>query len=202
MVGSVNPKEGRTFTAVNLAELFASSGVRVCLLDLDFSKPGLLDFFPNAANEKSPIVDVFPKECGFKMSKVDANLSLITPNPTTANMSELLETREFESALNALEVYYELIIVDTPPLNGHMEAVIAAQYADAFLLVINQRRTLRTEVEEAIRVLQSSLKLPIWGVMNFIFDEVAQGRRKGKKLEREQRRKSPPVAPPTDERAA
>jgi Mrp family chromosome partitioning ATPase/uncharacterized protein involved in exopolysaccharide biosynthesis len=188
MVSSVNSKEGRSFTAANLADLFATSGIRTCLMDLDFANPSSTDYFPEATLEDIPITDLFPKSCGFEMFKVANKLTLLKPQPKYENMSEVLETREFESALNGLEVIFELIIIDTPPLNGHMEPVIAAQYADALLLVVNQRRTLRTEVEDAIRILQRSLKLPIFGMMNFTFDEVAQGRRKQKVSERRRKK--------------
>lgn len=197
LVGSVNPKEGRTFTAANLADLFASSGVRTCLIDLDFANPSTCEFFPDVAVEDTPMTELFPKACGFQMYRVNPKLTILRPRPNPSNMSELLETREFESALNALEVIFELIIVDTPPLTGHMEPIIAAQYADAFLLVINQRRTLRNEVEEAIRTLQSSLRMPIFGVMNFTFDEISSGRRSKKIFRRRKTdvNQSPP--PPT-----
>jgi hypothetical protein len=70
-----------------------------------------------------------------------------------------------------------------------MEPVIAAQYADAFLLVVNQRKTLRTQVEDTVRVLQSSLSIPIFGIMNFTFDEFSQPQRKDKTIERQQHKK-------------
>lgn len=196
-ISSVNPKEGRTFIAANLADLFATSGVRVCLIDLDFGNPGVNDFFPGAKVEDSPMVEMFPAECAFQSMRVNDKLTIIRPKaPVAGNMSETLETREFESALNALEVIYELIILDTPPLTGHMEPVITAQYSDALMLVINQRRTLRNEVEDAIRTLQGSLKLPIFGVMNFVFDEISVARRRQKSISRR------PDPRPPGERAA
>lgn len=178
MVGSVNPKEGRTFVAANIGDLFASTGVRTCVIDLDFGKPDIVNFFPGATLDEFPMSDLFPTQCGFKMYRVTDKLTILKPNATTENLSELIATREFESALNALEILFELIILDTPPLTGYMEPVMTAQYADAFLLVVNQRRTLRTEVEEAVRIFQGSLKIPIYGVMNFVFDELSNSRRK------------------------
>ena len=192
MVGSVNPKEGRTFIAANLADLFANSGIRTCIIDLDFGKPEVHKYFPEGVREASPMTELFPQECGFEMYRVSDRLTVLKPNPRAENMSETIAMRDFESALNALEILFELIILDTPPLTGHMEPIMTAQYADAFLLVVNQRRTLRNEVEDAIRVVQGSLKLPIFGVMNFIFDEVSQVRRKIKKFDRSSGRNEPP----------
>ena len=188
LVGSVNPKEGRSFVAANLADLFSTSGVRTCLIDLDFSNPHVADYFPEAQVEESPMTELFPPSCQFELLRVNDQLTILRPKPNASTMSEVLETRDFEAALNALEVLFELIIADTPPIVGHMEAVIAAQYADAFLLVINQRRTLRTEAEEAIRIVQGSLSIPIFGIMNFIFDDVAQARQRAKKIARAQRK--------------
>jgi len=189
IVGSINPHEGRTFVAANLADLFAASGVRTCLIDIDFSKPDLADYFPGAVLEKSPISDLFPERCRYQLFKVNDNLMVLKPRAQRDTMSEVLETREFEAALSALEVIFELIVVDSPPIVGHMEPVIAAQYADAFLLVVNQRKTLRTQVEDTVRVLQSSLSIPIFGIMNFTFDEFSQPQRKDKTIERQQHKK-------------
>jgi len=198
-VSSVNPKEGRSFVAANLAELFAAAGFRTILIDLDFANPCSSRFFTNARVENSPMVDLFPSECTMEMLRVNEKLNILRPMiAQNDNMSEILETRQFESGLKALEVVYELVIIDTPPVTGHMEPVITAQYADAILFVINQRRTLRNEVEEAIRTLQSSLKIPIYGVMNFVFDDLANARRKQKKTGRSMRQFRPTQRPPSE----
>lgn len=186
-ISSVNPKEGRTFVAANLADLFAASGVRTCLVDLDFGNPAATQFFPEVMTDNSPMAELFPKACDFEMLRVNDKLTIMRPKTGSYGpMSEVLETREFESALNALEVIYELVILDTPPFTGHMEPVVTAQYADALLLVINQRKTLRSEVEDAIRRLQNTLKLPIFGMLNFTFDEMSNSRRKYKHIKTQQ----------------
>jgi Mrp family chromosome partitioning ATPase len=171
-VSSVNSGEGRSFVSANLADLYAASGVQTCLLDLDFMKQNLIHYFPSSVTEGSPLMRNFPRECNFVMKRVHPHLFIVRTQPTNADRSEALETNTFESALSALRMKFDLIIVDTPPITGHMEAVVAAQYADALLMVIDQRATLRTEVENKIRVLQESLNLPIVGVMNFAFDDI------------------------------
>ncbi len=180
VVNSVRPKEGRTFVTANLAHLFASTGVRTCILDLDFAKPDVVGFFPDAQPLESAMLGLFPEECGFKIYRVSENLAIFSPKSTHENMSEILETRQFQAALNALEIKFEVIFMDTPPVEDHMQSVIAAQYADGLILVVNQRETLRTEVEDTIRTLQSSLDLPIMGLMNFTFDELPIFRRRAR----------------------
>ena len=177
-ISSINSAEGRTFVAANLADLYAASGVQTCLLDLDFTKQNLIHYFPSSVTEGSPLMRNFPRECNFVMKRVHPHLFIVRTTPTHADRSEALETTTFESALSALRMKFDVVIVDTPPITGHMEAVVAAQYADALLMVIDQRATLRNEVETKIRVLQESLKLPIIAVMNFAFDDIFRAGRR------------------------
>jgi Mrp family chromosome partitioning ATPase len=73
----------------------------------------------------------------------------------------LLRTRTMSETLERLREWYDLVIVDTPPLASEPEAASLSRYADGLLLVVARNTRLRrlTRLRERIPL----LNVPVLG---------------------------------------
>lgn len=137
-VTSCCPSEGKTTTAINLAVFNAKAGSNVLLVDCDLRKPviarrfgirnplGLTNFITGHAT-----LDKVVNETSIP------NLSIISCGPIPPNPAELLSSRMFSSFLKNMGEFYDIIITDTPPLGGIIDAAIIASKTDGTVLVVS-----------------------------------------------------------------
>lgn len=164
-----NAGAGRSFFTVNLADLLSRANYKVLILSFDFRKRGAKDFFKSkmAKTERVPLTHF-----KFFHSAITENLHVVESEPILRNWSDDLEGPEFRETFQRWKKEYDLIIIDTPPMKGSIEPLISAQYADAVILIVNQRTTLREDLEQQLKHLRDSLSVSIFGVVNAVYDEV------------------------------
>ena len=63
------------------------------------------------------------------------NLDVVTSGPTPPNPSELLGNAKMDSLIEELEANYDLIILDTPPVNIVSDALVLSKFVNEVLLV-------------------------------------------------------------------
>ena len=129
--------EGKTFSAMNLAAIFALSGHKTILIGGDLRKPklhedfnldgsiGLSSFLIN----KSSLKEVITK------TKIDS-LDVIGSGPTPPNPAELLDSPKMKELISELNKTYNYVIIDTPPVGLVTDGVILMQHADVNLYII------------------------------------------------------------------
>jgi len=143
LVTSALPKEGKSFTAANLAQVIVRQhGRRALLIDADLRNPqlhnllgadpgpGLSEYLRGEADESS-ILQRGPME----------NLFLIPAGRVGTNAAELLSSGRMKSLLNRLEPMFDWIIIDTPPAVPVSDAAILAKDCDGILLVVRSNST-------------------------------------------------------------
>ena len=129
--------EGKTFTAINLATIFALSGHKTMLIGGDLRKPKLHEDFKvdatkglsNLLINKSELSDVIEK------TKIDT-LDVIASGPTPPNPAELLDSTKMKDLITKLNKTYDYVIIDTPPIGLVTDGVILMQYSDVNLYVV------------------------------------------------------------------
>ncbi len=150
LVTSALPKEGKSFTAANLAQVIVRQhGRRALLIDADLrnpqlhnllgagSGPGLSEYLQSATDELS-IIQRGPME----------NLFLISAGLDIGNPAELVSNGRMKFLLSRLEAMFDWIIIDSPPAVLVSDAALLANYCDGVLLVV---RSNNTPVEAARR---------------------------------------------------
>jgi tyrosine-protein kinase Etk/Wzc len=144
MVTSSVSGEGKTFTSINLASVFALSGKRTLLIGLDLRKPKIFDDF--GVDNDLGVSNYLVNDCSFKdivRPTGIENLDIVLSGPVPPNPSELIMSRRAGEMIEQFKKDYDYIILDTPPLGLVADALEIAKYADATLYVVRQAYTKR-----------------------------------------------------------
>jgi protein-tyrosine kinase len=143
LVTSALPKEGKSFTAANLAQvLVRQHGRRVLLVDADLraprlhimlgtsSSPGLSDYLQGVSDEisimqRGPMESLFFIPCGAEIS----------------DPSELVANGRLPLLLQRVETLFDWIIIDSPPAVPVSDASVLAKACDGVLMVVRSNAT-------------------------------------------------------------
>jgi protein-tyrosine kinase len=143
LITSALPKEGKSFTAANLAQvLVRQHGRRVLLIDADLrgprlhlmlgttSSPGLSDYLKGQRDEFS-IMQRGPLE----------NLFLIPSGNEIGDPAELVANGRLKFLLQRVETLFDWIIIDSPPAVPVSDSSILAKACDGVLMVVRSNST-------------------------------------------------------------
>ncbi|MFN2382974.1 MAG: GumC family protein, partial [Gemmatimonadota bacterium] len=142
-ITSAGRGEGKTFTACNLAITRASFGVQTLLIDGDMRAGGVGRFFdlPSSSPGLSELLSggttARDARRTLRIGETDT-LSVMPSGAPTSNAAELLETSYFEAMLAGAQAVYDLVIIDTPPLNVLTDAAAIVSCVDAVLVVVRK----------------------------------------------------------------
>jgi protein-tyrosine kinase len=143
LVASALPKEGKSFTAANLAQVMVRQhGRRVLLIDADLrgprlhtmlgttSSPGLSDYL-QGGNDEFSIMQRGAME----------NLFFIPSGEQISDPSELVANGRLKMLLQRVEALFDWIIIDSPPAVLVSDASVLAKVCDGVLLVVRSNAT-------------------------------------------------------------
>jgi capsular exopolysaccharide synthesis family protein len=143
LVTSALPKEGKSFTSANLAQVFVRQhGRRVLLIDADLrgprlhmmlgttSSPGLSDYLQGRSDEFS-IMQRGPMD----------NLFFIPSGDEISDPSELVANGRLKFLLQRVEALFDWIIIDSPPAVPVSDASVLAKTCDGVLMVVRSNAT-------------------------------------------------------------
>src|SRR6266536_560397 len=173
LVTSALPKEGKSFTSANLAQVIVRQhGKRALVIDGDLRNPqlhGLLGAEPG------------PGLCEYLRSEIDEcsviqrgpmeNLFFIPAGHNSGNPAELVANGRLKFLLSRLEPMFDWIIIDSPPSVLVSDAGLLANYCDGVLLVV---RSNSTPVDAAKRARKEFAEKNVVGVvLNGISSELS-----------------------------
>jgi capsular exopolysaccharide synthesis family protein len=156
---SAIPEEGKTYTSLNTAVVFAQQGLKTILIDFDLRRPslhkallkvdtlpiGLTDYF--SGNARLPSI-VIPTEI--------ENLSLIPAGHRAPNPAELLSSADIPKLFAQLLKRYDRIVVDSAPVNAVSDTLIVAPHADKTILVVRAGKTPRKAILRSLHLLRKA----------------------------------------------
>src|SRR5260221_1473063 len=142
MVSSSISGEGKTFTTVNLATVFAMSGRKTLIIGADMRKPKIYADFDldNHVGLSGYLSSINSLSEVIQPTKIK-DLDLISGEPLPPNPSELLLTDKFDALLREALQHYDYIIIDTPPMAIVTDGFIIANRVDHIIFVVRQNVT-------------------------------------------------------------
>ena len=157
-VTSATQGDGKTLTALNLAISMAGDvNHNVCLVDLDLrhsSVSSYLGFEPGKG-----ISDCLLSGYPVKKALVNPNIERLTILPNArqvAHSSELISTPEMQKLSQQLAADpNRIVIYDMPPILSADDALAFGPMIDAFLLVVAEGKTSRTDTMKACELLEN-----------------------------------------------
>jgi capsular exopolysaccharide synthesis family protein len=134
---STKPSEGKSTSALALAQIIARTGKTVLLVDADLRSPSVHGMF-DVKNTKgfSNMLTGADDAGDFVLETGIAGLSIMPSGPKPPNPSELLSSDRLAQVLRMLEARYDHVIVDCPPVLGLSDAPLLSQAVEGLVYVV------------------------------------------------------------------
>jgi Mrp family chromosome partitioning ATPase len=159
LVCSAQPKEGKTFSAINLAlSLAGEKEFEVLLVEADFLKPDALALLGIPAGEGfvDALLDPAVDPESYVIRTDVPGLSVLPAGAKTNNVPELLASDRCREVLAKLVAGNQrrIVIFDSPPVLMASHATVLAGLVGRALVVVRADKTTEADLREAIGLLQ------------------------------------------------
>ena len=154
LVTSTQPSEGKSSTALALAQNFARREKRVLLIDSDLRKPAF-----KASSDKIGLTKLLTSDDsidGHVVATQHEHLMLIPSGPLPPNPADLLSTGRIRTILNEAAERADIVIVDAPPTLGLADVPLLASAAGHVLFVVESGKTRTRAAIEAINRIEAT----------------------------------------------
>lgn len=155
LVTSTRASEGKSSTALALAQTLASLGASVLLIDADLRKPTFRG--PSSTSQGlSSLLAGSDKVAECVHPTQMERLFLLPSGPIPPNPAELLASGRFKEILEEALQRFDHIIIDSPPVLGLADAPMLASSTEGTLMVIEAGAIRRAAALNAVNRLRAS----------------------------------------------
>jgi succinoglycan biosynthesis transport protein ExoP len=157
LVTSARPSEGKSTTAMALAQNFARLGLRTLLIDSDLRNPSLHKVL--GRHNSSGLSNLLTGSANLSelmQATDDSNLFFLACGPLPPNPAELLAGARVRQVLQEVAAEFDQVIIDGPPVMGLADAPLLASVASGTILVIAAGSTRRGLARAALKRLHLS----------------------------------------------
>lgn len=155
-ISSSLPGEYKTTSTVNLAAVYHELGEKVVVVDCDLRRPKIhrATKVLNDVGLTNYLVDQITEEELIK--KTEFGFDVITSGESVPYPHVILSSDKFRNLIANLKEKYDYIIIDSPPVLLVTDSLILSDIVDATLFVINQKIAKKSDVKEALRLLEQA----------------------------------------------
>lgn len=176
MFTSSVPREGKSTTAMLVAQTSRQMGKSAIIVDCDLRLPALEDLLDArdtapgllSALEGTAEID----EAIYKDDETGLHVLMTRKSEPRLriNAADVLSSERFKLLLEKLKERYDLVILDSPPTLAVADPRILSSYVDGVVYVVRWDNTPKGAVEEGLKELQS-VKAPIIGTVLSLVNE-------------------------------
>ena len=154
LVTSSVPLEGKSTIAASLARQSASSGLKVILIDADLRRPRLHEVMglPNENGLSEVLTGRANPEVAIKRDE-KSGLDFLPAGIGVASPPDLFRSSTMRILLEETAAYYDLVIIDTPPIAAVSDSFTLSSLVDKAIYVIRWEQTPRNVALAGIRQL-------------------------------------------------
>jgi protein-tyrosine kinase len=160
MITSARPREGKTFTSINIALAIASQlDFRVLAIDCDVERQSMSSVL--GIDPDKGLVDLIADETmdmrDILLRTDVANLTVLPAGRKRPGVPELLSSRRMRDILAEVEHRYadRYIVIDAPPCLATSDPSILASMVGQIVFVVEANRTQEAEIEESLRLISA-----------------------------------------------
>jgi capsular exopolysaccharide synthesis family protein len=153
LITSTRASEGKSSSALALAQNSARRGASVLLIDADLRRPSFRVEDKKVGLTK--LLTTGDPVNGHILRTEMENLSLLPCGPVPPNPADLLATGRFMEIIRQAEALYDTIIVDGPPMLGLADASLLAAACGHVMVIIESGKTRTRAAREAVERLQA-----------------------------------------------
>jgi succinoglycan biosynthesis transport protein ExoP len=157
-VTSTRPREGKSITALALAQSLARAKRNVVLIDADLRAPSVHRYFnlnndgPGVSNFLAGSDDIEP----IIRRTQRGGLSVITAGPHPPNAADLLTGARLGELIGRLQERFDHVIVDSSPVIGLADAPLIAAAVDGLIYVVEARSVQAGAARRALQRLETA----------------------------------------------
>ena len=155
VVTSALQGEGKSITALNLAISYAMTDRKVLVVDCDLRRPKMARLLQLNAKVglSNLIMDPSVKREAIIPSGIE-NMDVILSGKIPPNPSELLGSPRMQKLIQELREEYDLIFLDSPPINMVTDAMVLAPESNGVLFLVRANRSERGAILHAVEQLE------------------------------------------------
>ena len=154
LVTSTRSGEGKSSSALAIAQNFARRERRVLLIDSDLRKPAFKTTTDRVGLSK--LLTANDQLADHIVETQHRNLWLLPSGPLPPNPADLLSTGRIRKIVSEAKEMFDLVVIDGPPTLGLADAPLLAAAAAAALFVVESGRTRTRIAIEALNRLEAT----------------------------------------------
>ena len=164
--------DGKTFTAIHLAEGLARLDKKVVLCDLNLRRPGVAKAL--SISEKAGVFELLnnghltASDVQSQIIKADGFDVLVAGKSGQVHPSDLLARNSLIQLMDVLKAQYDYVIIDTPALEGCSDTYQIATQADATCFVVKADHTPKSDVKNLDKLNRLPDKMMIFNAIDMI----------------------------------
>ena len=166
VISSAEPGDGKSLVSYNLAEVAATMGQRVLLVDADMRRPQIHNRanLNNLWGLSSLISTNMEAQQVIQEAPSVSNLSVITAGPQPPDPAKLLSSEKMKRIMANFYNDFDLVIYDVPPLLGLADATLLVPQTDGIIFVARLHKTNRSGIKQTLDRLKTS-RINVLGVV-------------------------------------
>jgi capsular exopolysaccharide synthesis family protein len=158
VVTSSRASEGKTTSAIIVAQKYAQIGRKVLLVDGDLRKPSVAAYFGKSRSPQG-VVEVLNGECSLESALLDQpqdNLDVLPVGRIPNNPVDVLSSPLVDEFLKKQIERYSMIIFDAPPVIGLADTPLLTRLADGVIFIVEANRANFGQTKASLRRLRDA----------------------------------------------
>lgn len=154
-ITSALPSEGKSILSLGLALSAARLHQKVLLIDADLRRPSLHRMLnlPNDLGLSTLLSGEAEIPAASSVESSGSVIDVLTAGPTPHDPANLLSSPRMRELMESFAARYDLILLDTPPVLGIVDSVLAASLCSGVLLVSRVGQVTKSELAQATNTL-------------------------------------------------
>lgn len=156
LITSALPHEGKSTTALCLAQTYHLAGARVLLIDCDLRRRGVSQLVSSTG---SGLVEVMKGKVALRdaiVKEPKSGASVLPAGSTRGANPDLFNAESVQELIDSVKDHFDVILLDTAPVLAIADTRLLASKADTTLLVTQWRKTPLPAVEQAVQLLREA----------------------------------------------